>query len=166
MGDSMLASGGAALLLLDHTQWKALCSFLGNDVGSHYCLGTAMAAVSMCVRAHVHCVLNNKMVFLRLSTRRRNSCTRTRNSCNTRKSLPTASVCGMTMCGTHGQVGGTTSVAVLKGVGVRPFILGAVGSLSVALAAASAVCFLNSPLLSKPRFLLTLLCWVRHLFAA
>ena len=156
MGDSMLASGGAALLLLDHTQWKALCSFLGNDVGSHYCLGTAMAAVSMCVRAHVHCVLNNKMVFLRLSTRRRNSC----------KSLPTASVCGLTMCGTHGQVGGTTSVAVLKGVGVRPFILGAVGSLSVALAAASAVCFLNSPLLSKPRFLLTLLCWVRHLFAA
>ena len=62
------------------------------------------------------------------------------------------------------QVGGTTSVAVLKGVGVRPFILGAVGSLSVALAAASAVCFLNPPLLPKPR-LLALVCWVRDLYA-
>ena len=50
----MLASGGAALLLFEAEQWKALCSLLGNDVGSHYCLGTAMAAVSMCVRAHKH----------------------------------------------------------------------------------------------------------------
>ncbi len=49
----MLASGGAALLLFEAEQWKALCSFLGNDVGSHYCLGSAMAAVCMLVRAHV-----------------------------------------------------------------------------------------------------------------
>jgi len=79
-GDSMLASGSASLLLWDPVQWKAVCSFLGNDLGSHYFLGSAMAAV-----------------------------------------------------------GGTMRLAVLRGVGVRPFILGAVGSLSVALAAASCV---------------------------
>jgi uncharacterized membrane protein YadS len=79
-GDSILASGSASLLPCDAVQWKALCSLIGNDLGSHFFLGTAMAAV-----------------------------------------------------------GGTTRFAVLRGVGVRGFILGAVGSLSVALAAASAV---------------------------
>ena len=82
-GDTMVAGGGRALNLVDAEQWKRVCSFLGNDVGSHSCLGTAMAAV-----------------------------------------------------------GCTTSLSVLRGVGPRPFILGAVGSASVALAALTSVSLL------------------------
>ena len=82
-GDAMLAGGGSALGVLDAAQWKRVCSVLGNDIGSHACLGTAMAAV-----------------------------------------------------------GCTTSLSVLRGVGPRPFILGAVGSLSVALAAFTSVSLL------------------------
>jgi hypothetical protein len=79
----MLAAGGPALGLMDAVQWKRLCSILGNDVGSHYCLGTAMAAV-----------------------------------------------------------GCTTSLSVLRGVGPLPFLVGAVGSFSVALAAFTSVSLL------------------------
>ena len=76
--------GEVGLGLLDAGQWKRVCSVLGNDVGSRWCLGAAMAAV-----------------------------------------------------------GCSTSLAVLRGVGPRPFILGAAGSLSVALAAFTAVSVLT-----------------------
>ena len=47
LGDVSLDSYGAALALFDGQQWKALTSLVGNDVGSHYLLGTAMAAVGL-----------------------------------------------------------------------------------------------------------------------
>ena len=46
-GDVSLDSYGAAMGLLDASQWKALTSVVGNDIGSHYLLGTAMAAVGL-----------------------------------------------------------------------------------------------------------------------
>jgi uncharacterized membrane protein YadS len=84
-GDSMLQAGFPALLVLDAQQWKWVCSTLGNDVGSRFCLGTAMAAV-----------------------------------------------------------GSTTSLSVLRGVGMKPFLLGAAGSVSVAFTAFVAVSLLAS----------------------
>lgn len=84
-GDSMLQAGFPALLVLDAQQWKYVCSILGNDIGSRFCLGTAMAAV-----------------------------------------------------------GSTTSLSVLRGVGMKPFLLGAAGSVSVAFTAFVAVSLLAS----------------------
>ena len=46
-GDMTLASSGAALGLLDAESWSHLHKFVGNDVGSKYLLGTAMAAVGL-----------------------------------------------------------------------------------------------------------------------
>jgi uncharacterized integral membrane protein (TIGR00698 family) len=46
-GDMTLASSGAALGLLDADSWSHLHKFVGNDLGSKYLLGTAMAAVGL-----------------------------------------------------------------------------------------------------------------------
>lgn len=47
VGDVSLDSYGAAMGLFDGDQWKALTRLVGNDIGSHYLLGTAMAAVGL-----------------------------------------------------------------------------------------------------------------------
>ena len=47
VGDATLASYGAAYGVVSAEQWKSLTSFVGNVAGSHYLLGTAMAAVGL-----------------------------------------------------------------------------------------------------------------------
>jgi uncharacterized integral membrane protein (TIGR00698 family) len=46
-GDIMLASDMLAYGLFDASHWKAACNMVGNDIGGHYFLGTAMAAVGL-----------------------------------------------------------------------------------------------------------------------
>ncbi|QDZ24240.1 hypothetical protein HOP50_12g67760 [Chloropicon primus] len=46
-GDFTLDHYGLALGLVDGSQWKELTSVVGSDLGSHYLLGTAMAAVGL-----------------------------------------------------------------------------------------------------------------------
>ena len=46
-GDAMLASGHSALGLCGAAQWAQITSFVGGTLGSHYLLGTAMAAVGL-----------------------------------------------------------------------------------------------------------------------
>uniref|UniRef100_A0A7S2WS73 Uncharacterized protein n=1 Tax=Mucochytrium quahogii TaxID=96639 RepID=A0A7S2WS73_9STRA len=47
VGDMSLASNGLALGMMDADTWKTVTSTIGNDIGSHYLLGTAMAAVGL-----------------------------------------------------------------------------------------------------------------------
>lgn len=46
-GDYLIADTGSVLAVLDRSQWQQLMGFIGNDLGSHWLLGTAMAAVGM-----------------------------------------------------------------------------------------------------------------------
>lgn len=72
VGDYTLNAQGAALGLMDADQWSAVTSMVGGTVGSHYLLGTAMAAVGL-----------------------------------------------------------TTSLSLLRGVGVKPFVVGLAGAAAV-----------------------------------
>jgi len=47
VGDVSLESQGLALGLLEAHQWRQVVSFVGNDLGSTWLLGTAMAAVGL-----------------------------------------------------------------------------------------------------------------------
>jgi uncharacterized membrane protein YadS len=47
IGDAQLASGDAALFLFDQSQWTRAHSVVANQIGAHYLLGTAMAAVGL-----------------------------------------------------------------------------------------------------------------------
>merc|ERR1712176_8333 len=51
LGDVSLDHYGSVLGLLDGQQWKSLTNLLGNQIGSHYLLGTAMAAVGLSTNA-------------------------------------------------------------------------------------------------------------------
>ncbi|CAN0356798.1 unnamed protein product, partial [Phaeothamnion confervicola] len=53
VGDATLDGGGAAFGLLLVEEWHALTSLVGNTIGSHYLLGTAMAAVGLGTSASV-----------------------------------------------------------------------------------------------------------------
>uniref|UniRef100_A0A7S3LKK9 Uncharacterized protein n=1 Tax=Aplanochytrium stocchinoi TaxID=215587 RepID=A0A7S3LKK9_9STRA len=46
-GDISLENYGSALGLMDGDQWKWATSVVGSEIGSHYLLGTAMAAVGL-----------------------------------------------------------------------------------------------------------------------
>lgn len=46
-GDAMVAAGHPALGLLGPSEWKEITAFVGGTLGSHYLLGTAMAAVGL-----------------------------------------------------------------------------------------------------------------------
>jgi uncharacterized membrane protein YadS len=46
-GDAMVAAGHPALGVLGPSEWKDITSFVGGTLGSHYLLGTAMAAVGL-----------------------------------------------------------------------------------------------------------------------
>lgn len=47
VGDATLAQSGAAFGMMDTETWRGLVNFVGKDLGSHYFLGTAMAAVGL-----------------------------------------------------------------------------------------------------------------------
>jgi len=51
VGDVSLDQAGLALGVLDAYQWKQAVGVVGNQVGSHYLLGTAMAAVGLSTSA-------------------------------------------------------------------------------------------------------------------
>lgn len=51
VGDVTLAEYGAALGVLDADAWAAATKFVGNELGSHLLLGTAMAAVGLTTSA-------------------------------------------------------------------------------------------------------------------
>ena len=51
VGDVSLDQAGLALGVLDAYQWKQAVGLVGNQVGSHYLLGTAMAAVGLSTSA-------------------------------------------------------------------------------------------------------------------
>lgn len=52
VGDMTLASDvGAAFGVLDGDSWKTITKFVGNELGSHYLLGTAMAGVGLSTSA-------------------------------------------------------------------------------------------------------------------
>lgn len=44
-GDFSLASSGAAFAIFDQDTWKWMTNTIGNDIGSHYLLGTAMVSL-------------------------------------------------------------------------------------------------------------------------
>ena len=50
-GDVSLDQAGLALGILDTYQWKQAVGLVGNQVGSHYLLGTAMAALGLSTSA-------------------------------------------------------------------------------------------------------------------
>lgn len=47
IGDATLASSGAAYGVVNAATWKEMTTFVGSSLGSHYLLGTAMAAVGL-----------------------------------------------------------------------------------------------------------------------
>lgn len=47
LGDLQITQGDAALYLFSPEDWQRLCAVVGGDLGSHYLLGTAMAAVGL-----------------------------------------------------------------------------------------------------------------------
>ena len=85
VGDMMLAENMLAYGMMTEEEWKGATKLLGNDIGGHYLLGTAMAAVGM-----------------------------------------------------------STSASALKGVGMKPFIVGASAATCVAGTAFTSVTVLSS----------------------
>jgi len=85
VGDMMLAENMLAYGMMTEEEWKSATKLLGNDIGGHYLLGTAMAAVGM-----------------------------------------------------------STSASALKGVGMKPFIVGASAATCVAGTAFTSVTVLSS----------------------
>ena len=51
VGDAMLAENMLAYGMLGEEEWKATTKLVGNQIGGHYLLGTAMAAVGMSTNA-------------------------------------------------------------------------------------------------------------------